>query len=663
MYCVRNIENKRKMTRPPQRLCFIPVFTSRFWLVAALASSTTWSSNIATAFQGQCSQFARKSGQRYKQHYTPSSSTVFLRQQKQLQLQLSPLYSVGNRSRGTPLPITLPEKEELRVCWNVTSESANPNYDGRVDRILQCLNSPAPQSYYVLDRAIQLAVHQHGENNDMAYEMLQKVSSFVIKRDHQLVLYSTSKPDGLDDENFWEILPVSLGKPSKDYQQLIVPNQTDTTVLRMANDILDQVREASEDQREIARGEIDKAVAKISRQLFWTLGIDIRGRTSADTAFLLALAGVSDERIFETLTYISTCELRRVGKRPSFHSKYILQMVEKLAAAGVKGKHVQELHRVAAECLQYKHEYLDIAENLYGGNGIDLLSSRPLLWLWRFSARQTKPKGPVSETPNDESTMILSSINSQIRQRFPPFQDPERPLIVDVGCGMGVSLLGLASTSQKQQRALQSPLKDIDFCDCNFLGADLSQLAIGYGLGISKRRGLGDKLQYMWASAEDLLERVDKEYKGPVALIMIQFPTPYRLKDGGNDDGNSQLPSDQESGFMVSRKLLGKVKGLLSKSGGRLLLQSNCEDVAVTMRSTAEQYGMQIVEISDEVENILDQHQTLRNLEWAKHGGERAIGRGWAANQLLPPMGKTETEVSCELQGTPIHRCLLSASL
>jgi SAM-dependent methyltransferase len=339
-------------------------------------------------------------------------------------------------------------------------------------------------------------------------------------------------------------------------------------------------------------------------------------------------------------------------------------MVEKLAAAGVKGKHVQDLHRMAAECLRYKHEYLEIAESLYSSNGIDLFSSsRPLLWLWRFSARQTKPKGPASESPNDESTMMLSSISSQIYQRFPPFQDPERPLIADVGCGMGVSLLGLASISQKEeQRALQSSLKDIDFGDCNFLGADLSQLAIGYGLGISMRRGLGDRLQYLWASAEDLLERIDKEYKGPIALIMIQFPTPYRLKDGGNDDGNSQLPMDQESGFMVSRKLLGKVKRLLSKSGGRLLLQSNCEDVAVAMRSTAEQCGMQIVEISDEVESILDQHQTLRNLEWAKQGGERAIGCGWAANQLLPPMGKTETEISCELQGTPIHRCLLSAS-
>ena len=158
---------------------------------------------------------------------------------------------------------------------------------------------------------------------------------------------------------------------------------------------------------------------------------------------------------------------------------------------------------------------------------------------------------------------------------------------------------------------------------------------------------------------------VEKSYEGQVALIMIQFPTPYRLvSDNDKRIGNSQLPSDSQSGFMVSDSLLAQVARILSQSGGKLLVQSNCEDVAVTIRRRATtQYGMACVDVRQEVTSRNMDHvqqQTLRNIEWIKMGGERAIGPGWSSAPLLPTRGSTETEVACDLQGTPIHRCLLS---
>lgn len=562
------------------------------------------------------------------------------------------------------------DDKDLQACWKATSENTNPNYSSRVDKILQNLNSPAPQSYFVLRRAIHRAANHsivgitHTHNSEE--HGLQTVVSFAIKRGYKVVF----PPERGHNQNAvdWDVVPLSDANSGSERRE-IVPNGAETTTLRTADRVLNVVREASQNQVPIPYVRIDTMVQEAKQQLSWTLGIDVRGRTSADATFLFALAGVSDERLFQMLSCISKHELRRVGQRPSFRSKYILQMMEKLAAAGLRKNNacVRDCHAVAADCLLFKNEHLDIVKLLTQKRGMSLLSPRPLLWLWRFSARQTKPKedGIASNHVDDHDDSnghagqrAEPSGNSTRRTEYPNplriFQDNKLPLILDIGCGMGVSLLGLASTSEKGSASLGG----LDFQGCNFLGADLSQLPIGYAKGISRRWGLDDRLQYMWASAEECLDLVD-DYRANVALVMIQFPTPYRLHDR-NADGNSQLPSGQESGFMVSTRVLLQVKRILSKSGGKLLLQSNCEDVAVSMRQVAEKVGMRAMELPQEVVGFDDQQQTLRNLEWIKQGGDRAIGSGWSAIALLPSRGTTETEVSCELQGTPIHRCLLT---
>ena len=64
--------------------------------------------------------------------------------------------------------------------------------------------------------------------------------------------------------------------------------------------------------------------------------------------------------------------------------------------------------------------------------------------------------------------------------------------------------------------------------------------------------------------------------------------------DGTSDDAvvrgfNAQLLEGAASdNFMITEDLLSRIQGILSENdNGRLLIQSNCEDVAVHMRNVA----------------------------------------------------------------------------
>jgi SAM-dependent methyltransferase len=401
-----------------------------------------------------------------------------------------------------------------------------------------------------------------------------------------------------------------------------------------------------------------------------------------------------------------------------------------------------ELYRVAADCLDVKMtgggggstgpssrrrgpgddgdvDHPDVDDDadddddggVEGGGGIDygsivsslrdgtfgLHSDRPLLGLWRFSTRQRKQRaffrnaarhsdGQFGEA--NATSDVVSSMSSQQSEdggnfdRYDwsrLFEDPSRPLVVDVGCGMGVSLLGLATgprddTDDRLRRAADIR---IDWGGCNFIGVDLSRLAVGYAQSVRSRRGLGGRLTFVVDSAEDCLARIGDSYPGRVALVMLQFPTPYRFRgnnrdeeedDGTSDDAvvggfNAQLPEGAASDdFMVTENLLSRIHGILSENdNGRLLIQSNCEDVAVHMRNVATvKAGFRPVDVSRPVASL--DAATQRARRWADAGGERAVGRFWSARPLIPSCGRTETEVACLLDVKPVHRCLLEAS-
>lgn len=200
------------------------------------------------------------------------------------------------------------------------------------------------------------------------------------------------------------------------------------------------------------------------------------------------------------------------------------------------------------------------------------------------------------------------------------------------------------------------------------LGVDLSNLSINFAKSIVSRWDLKGKAHFAHGSAEEVVEYL-KTYPGDVKLVMLQFPTPYRF-DTTPADGmesvvnqgkcNQQLPSDAFSGFMVTRRLLQLSRNVLNESDGKLLLQSNVEDVAVHMRDIAQMEEFHPIPAPtyvDETPTTKDLPQ--RTIKWINSGGDRANGKIWSSESFLPALGATETEIACTLNGTPIHRILM----
>lgn len=515
-------------------------------------------------------------------------------------------------------------------CWGIQTFDINPLNDTKIDTILQRLCSPAPQSYFVMHRALQC------EQNLNLTTVLGKLQ-YLLKPGYQWAI----------SEDLNQVQVVSTTDLSTDGWRILNPplDQQSTCTLEMAHNALELA--GSSDESSIPK----EIITESKERLRLTLGTDIRGRRSADAAFLFAVAGVDDPLLYQMLAKVAQMELERVGKRSSFRSKYILQMIEKLAAAGLRDD-ASELYNIAAERLEFKGEHTDVAK-LLQSNRFDLLSTRPLFWLWRFSSKQTKV-GPPIVTPSRNDFRWMES-----------FQDPGLPLVVDIGCGMGVSLLGLATMDKKEySRCRDESLIDFaDWRDTNLVGCDLSSLAIGYARGIASRWNLSASLQYVCKPANELFNDIEQTYVGNVSLVMIQFPSPYRFKD--KSDGNQQLPGERD-GFMVSEGLLRTIFHVLD-TDGLLLLQSNVEDVAVSMRNLAQQVGFESVSVNKprslSQDGLGGTRIPQRTIEWIEAGGQRAIGSEWSKVPLLPQRASTETDVACEFQGTPVHRCLFRKSL
>jgi len=440
---------------------------------------------------------------------------------------------------------------------------------------------------------------------------------------------------------------------------------------------------------------------------------ELFGRKAADAAFYFSLAGCKNAQLFEYLASTAKIEMLRYGRRQSCRAVDIQHVVERMAVAGIRsGKDDGGLFNVASELLAEKENpsgvgcgeleggrYLSTDARLLSSGKFSLHSTRPLMCLWSFMAKQRKQKAFLKNAvahyckdrqkvlPNLNGSWLLNREDNNVGQVNENnddmdgniifqtiFEDSTRPLVVDVGCGVGVSLLGLATLDDdilSHGKSVEEPV-NIDWEKCNFLGIDLSKMATGYANGISYRWGLNGKLKFVNGSAESFLQKIKSTYPGEVKLIMIQFPTPFKFcgHDSDSDDneentsGNSQLPSDQFDGFMVTKTLMMLAHDILEKSKGSLLLQSNCEDVAVHIRDLAtEEAGFQVVNVPNCV-NLDDKfkgRKPKRMEKWIDSGGKRAEGLGWSRLPLIPLCGATEAEISCIFNQIPVHTCILSA--
>ena len=470
--------------------------------------------------------------------------------------------------------------------------------------------------------------------------------------------------------------------------------------------------------REQLQSIVNQIRDRLDHQSKAAVAYELAGRKAADAAFWLALAGVSDDDddddsarvIYSKLIDVATQELKRFGDRPSCRVKDVHQILERFAAAGIQ-KSSPELLEVAQRCLELKEQGSSKSDTDIKSM-LDFHSDRSLLLIWKFSTKQKKQRAflqsavkhwerhrenghdTLDNNSNDpfkgeeglrNSSFALEGSNNNVIWSD-IFEDPTRPLVVDIGCGMGVSLLGLSCSKDTTGSKIllntnrsSNTNTEVEWKDCNFVGVDLRALGIGYARAMAERWGIQGRTHFTVDAAEDFITKIlgsgeddvtNLSYPGPIRLVLIQFPTPYRLPKGdGDGGGNAQLPSSALDGFMVSPKLLQSVQKLLTRDRGRLLLQSNCEDVALWMRRTAcDVADFEIVSLKqDEESSSPNQPQSpavperipQRTADWIAMGGERAKGKGWYKHPLLPRKGATETEVACLLNGTPVHRTIL----
>jgi hypothetical protein len=202
------------------------------------------------------------------------------------------------------------------------------------------------------------------------------------------------------------------------------------------------------------------------------------------------------------------------------------------------------------------------------------------------------------------------------------FADMNAPLVVDVGCGFGVTLLGLAASRYVYRNSDDTSFysRNLPEGDINFLGCDLSNHCVSYASNIAREWKIDSRCRFCVAPAESFLNWVLTKYPGPVIFVCIQFPTPYKLdhsilamskgssgsayvissstKSGKKNkslvDGhrrNVQLPGiNEDNGFMITPKLVRLAVEISRRNNACIFVQSNVEDVAVFCRALFHQY-------------------------------------------------------------------------
>jgi len=246
-------------------------------------------------------------------------------------------------------------------------------------------------------------------------------------------------------------------------------------------------------------------------------GEPLFGRAAADAAFDFALAGCEDARLIDALATAQSLEFGR-WKRPQPLAS--LQVCERLAAAGVADSS-PAFDRAVAALARGGGEHAAAIGSI---GQLNFDHPRPLRWLWRRAATLRK-----TEPPADDAGAAA------LRAAFDGFADPQLPLVIDLGCGFGTSLLSLARPGRPSGIPVSALLPE----RYNVLGCDASSLKRSFATGTATRWGVSGRAQFARASAGLTLARASASVSSRLAGVIAQFPTPFRV-DGG---GNSQLPS------------------------------------------------------------------------------------------------------------------------
>ena len=347
------------------------------------------------------------------------------------------------------------------------------------------------------------------------------------------------------------------------HEQSLHMEKNTTSILHLAKKAADVHRTAHSESDSILINIGLKSFEKLERgnDLKGTNSRSLHGRQYADAAFLLAVAGVpGPQKLYFALADGCERELKRFGHKLSCRPADILTMVERLAAAGVPTSH--SVYSTAACIL--------LSRGALSDQSLDEIwspfSTRPLLWLWIYSAK------------NRWTLPTKLGLQGEVNLRN-VFENSRLPIVVDLACGYGTSLLGLSIRGDK---------------NVNYLGCDINPQGLAYARGMSQRTSCSSRcarnVAFLRIGADKLLDSLLEDRSLHISTILVQFPTPFQLKSEDNalnvevspsnneanvGFGNTDLP--RSKGFLFSPELVSKVSELLQRNGGTLALQSNAE--------------------------------------------------------------------------------------
>ena len=611
----------------------------------------------------------------------------------------------------TKSPMMIPVHETLQNMYQRSPYEVTAIESYEMDCLLKSLNGPAHHALYTIHHAFQICQN---------FEEALLHCNHLVKDGYLLIL---KKPDAVEDSKVLKKRSFGVvGFSDKDQfhidDSLLQPGlYFDARKQGKASDLPDGWillnKKKSITTKKIIQRIVSTSKSNSSRTLqllqelhqhLWIcLGTDIRDGT-ADIALSLSMIPLTNiqetlwiNEIMDILTHIAALEITRRTNQKSRRSVEILMIVEKLAAAGCdQSDYMKESIKAALLALPNSQNYDQISEDTLNGlKDSDMFSSRSLLWLWR--------KGHVFHKVTKGDLNIALTVDDLLSNP-PQFDDPSLPLVVDVGCGLGVTLLGLASSNICTRKSKASFQLDLDWSRYNYLGSDLSLTAIQWATSQALRRDINGICHFLHASAEALLQYLTK-VKANIKLLLLQFPTPYRLQLEGmlevseemvggeqtqaqNESSrcNDKLPlSPNDPSFMANPTALNQMVHLLIARDGNLLqyddhhknderyllLQSNCEDVALHLYDGLIDLGLLACDYVENPRMTFDgldvssrtkswlayQHKLhLKNVALKDVIVRRAIGAQWSNEPLIPI--RTETEASSEFQKTPVHRCL-----
>ena len=210
------------------------------------------------------------------------------------------------------------------------------------------------------------------------------------------------------------------------------------------------------------------------------------------------------------------------------------------------------------------------------------------------------------------------------------FEDPKRPLVLDIGAGYGRFLLGLCQL----------------WTEKNGLGLEIREPIIKRANTWAHHLDLSGRVHFVKANATVSIASMLHDYPGDIELVTIQYPDPHFKKK-------------HRKRRVVQTEMVESLLDILCPEG-KVLLQSDVLEVAVDMRDKFEVVARDrlqpSVEHRDEAvfyEENIDDEELDPSLEWKK--------AGWLKQNPLPV--PTERECHVLEQGLPVYRVMLTRTI